>query len=89
MDLEQDPFLIESWEQYAKDCIAANSTWRFRKTLCDYIWWTNRPLKAELKAYTDKRLGEWAKEDLIESNKVHAKRMRDREEEKYLTHPSH
>lgn len=66
IDLDQDPFLIEDWEQYAKDCINRGETWRFRKALSDYIFYLNRPLKAELDAYINKRRGEIDRQELEE-----------------------
>ncbi len=64
--LDQDPFLINDWEQYAKDCLAASELWRFRKGLSDYIFYLNRPLRAELTAYINKRRGEIDRQELEE-----------------------
>jgi len=69
MELEQDPFLIENWQQYAKDCLEQGKLWLFRKTLCDYIWLTNRPVKQELEALARQRQGEMMREQLDEQIK--------------------
>jgi hypothetical protein len=63
-DLDIDPFLVEDWHQYAKDCLAAGELWRFRKGLSDYIYYLNRPLEAELRAYINRRRGDFAKQDI-------------------------
>lgn len=64
MTLDIDPFEITSWESYAKDCLAAGELWRFRKALSEYIYITNKPCVEEIKAYANRRHGEFMQEDL-------------------------
>ena len=65
-DLDPDALTITSWEEYSRACLKAGETWRFRKKLSDHIWFTNKVVEADLKAYAVGRMGEWAREDLAD-----------------------
>jgi len=69
MNLDIDPYLIESWEEYALKCIPEGQCWRLRKALSDFIWLESRPFQRELDAYCRKRQGDWMREDLDEQIK--------------------
>lgn len=64
IDLDPDPSTIESWHDYATACFKAGETWRFRKKLSEYIWWSNKAVEGQIREYCIRRQGEWAREDL-------------------------
>ena len=66
MNLDIDPHLIESWEDYAKACILEGQSWKLRKVLADFIWFEIQPFKREINAYVRRRQGDWMREDLDE-----------------------
>lgn len=70
MNLETDPFEIESWEDYAKLCRDAGELWRFKKALSEYIWITNRPCEKEIREYCNRRRGEWFREEIERKKKL-------------------
>lgn len=78
--LDIDPFEIESWEDYAKACRDAGEFWRFKKSLSDYIYFTNRPCYQEIREYVNRRMGEWAHDEIMDKlRRIRYERERKRE----------
>lgn len=64
--IDQDPFEIESWHEFFKTCSVAGKISHARKVLSDYIYLTNRPCQQEIRAYVNRRRGEWAQDTILE-----------------------
>lgn len=67
-DLDEDPFLIDSWEEYCRTCLKASRIDLFKKKLSEYVYMTNRPLQAELEAYIEFRSAEIRLQEASESD---------------------
>lgn len=67
MNIEEDPYFIDDWEAYAALCIKLSHLDLFKKKLSDYIYFLNEPYQKEIKSYCDRRMGDFAKQELMES----------------------
>jgi len=74
MDLDRDPYEIESWEEYCKSCIKASRIDLFKKKLSTHIFETNRPILECLKAFALKIQGEIVQQELLRQHKLLKKR---------------
>lgn len=55
---DEEPFWIESWERFCRDCIKEGKLKYFSKTLGDFIEVTNAPIKKGIQAHVDSIYGE-------------------------------
>lgn len=76
MDLDEDPFYIASWAEYAQFCKEQGKLSLFVGKLCQYIAITNKPVRDDIKAYCNRRLGEWARDEL---EAKYAKKFKEKE----------
>lgn len=57
-EIDEDPYLIESWEEYCKLCIRSGNLKLFKSKLGSYICHLNKPIQADLEAFCVKIQGE-------------------------------